>query len=133
MRMDIAGIQWKAPKAEAAVAATGAFGALAKSGGKAAFGALKDWLIGERADPVALIGKAQDNPAYAEAIHADLAKPEITGDADIPRATIAITTALVPRMAEARSRVSAQTAEDPKQRVARTQDDLDALRGVSPA
>jgi hypothetical protein len=92
--MDTPAILWNVLTAGAALAASGAVGEFAKSGGKAAFEALKDRLTGKGADSVALLAKAADNPAYAEAIRADLAKPGITGDPDILAAAETLRAAL---------------------------------------
>jgi hypothetical protein len=92
--MEIAGILWSVLTAGATLAASGAAGEFGKSGGKAAFEALKERLTGKGAKTMALLDAAKTSPTDAEAIRADLAKPDIAGDPDILEAAEALRKAI---------------------------------------
>ncbi len=70
----------------ASLLATGAAGEFAKGAGKAAFEALQARLVGEhQATSVARVADAAGDPACADAIRADLARPGIAEDAELRR------------------------------------------------
>lgn len=68
----------------ATIAASGAVGEFAKGAGKTAFEAIKARLAADHdVKSLPLLEGAAENPAFAAAVKADLARPEITEDADL--------------------------------------------------
>ncbi|MBM3603919.1 MAG: hypothetical protein FJX25_03980 [Alphaproteobacteria bacterium] len=68
----------------AKLAASSAVGEFANGGGKEAFEALKDRLAGAHdVKSLPLLEEADQNPAFEEAVKAELAKPEIAQDAEL--------------------------------------------------
>ena len=82
--MDIATMLYSLLSAGAGLMASAAAGEFAKGAGKAALDALKDRLTGaHQVKSLPLLEDARTNPAFAQAIKSDLAKPAIAEDADL--------------------------------------------------
>ncbi len=89
--MDIAATLLPLLTAGAALAAQGAVGEFAKSGGKAAFEALKARLAGEH--KVAGLA-ALDRPGFVAAVRSELAAPDIAEDPEIAKLAAALRAAI---------------------------------------
>jgi hypothetical protein len=83
-QMDIAATLFALLSAGAALAAQSAVGEFAKSGGKAAFDALKARLTGaHNVESLDLLERARSKPGYAAEIKAELANPGIAADPEV--------------------------------------------------
>lgn len=96
----------------AKLAASSAVGEFAKGAGKSAFEAIKARLTGEHdVKSLPLLEEAAENPAFGEAVKAELAKPEIAQDAELIKLAEQLQAAIeaLPAETQARYAVNIET------------------------
>lgn len=110
--MPLAELLYSVQVTGAGLVGAGAVSEFAKGAGKTAFEALKSRLSAQHeVKSLPLLDEAANNPAFAAAVKAELAKPEITGDAELLQLAQTLREAIAALPAETQARYAVNIDE----------------------